>query len=168
MKNYILISNFDINMFIEPNTDDRLMRFAIINKKGNRVKFLHNDKIYAIEEVKRLSPQKHLYIERGDPNTPEYKIKQWGRASFFRKEELCDLYTFIFSNCNSFKDIKSDLYSPKQIREMIDVCRELSGYGFERPKEYSLSKVLEVEKQFISIQVNAPIQTKATAEYLDF
>ena len=49
----VKLNSSDIYIYLEPNTNSNLLRFAIYNPSHSRIKFLHNNNIYKSDDVQK-------------------------------------------------------------------------------------------------------------------
>ena len=158
------LTNYDICLFVEPNSSEPYFRFAVLDKDKTHVKFLYNNKIYEKEEV----------LKAQDGYAITYKLFH-GKYSISPIQPVYEISIFGIKDCpRTPYDIRffyHTHYTNDEIQSMIDIMSPIlqGKYQFVSPQE-----CLNVEKKLVDYQkrldkVNPiELEKKATEDYLNF
>ena len=146
----VKLNSSDIYLYLEPNTNSNLLRFAIYNPDKSRVKFLHNNKIYETQDVEKA--QGDFYI--GYQHYKPHKLRRLTDIHLGR-----DLF------------LRGSHYSRPEISDILSPLTPLVNLH----TDLFLGEFLAVEKEFIkcqeryvhSVQEKQTID-KDTNEYCNF
>ena len=158
------LTNYDIRLFVEPNSSEPYFRFAVLDKDETHVKFLYNNKIYEKEEVLKAQDGYAITYKlfRGEhsvsPILPVEEISVFGIKDCPRNQY--DIRFFYHTH-----------YTNDEIQKMIDIMSPIlqGKYQLVSPQE-----CLDVEAKLVDYQkrldkVNPiELEKKATEDYLNF
>lgn len=169
----VKFKNNQIYLFVEPNSQAGLFRFAILNPKETHVKFLHNEAICTKQEAEK-STSKYL-IERKPQRYIDiiHTITDFGiEPEKKRGYDPDDDYYYEFEDpYDDYEEPKfvSKTYTHDEVVEMHAILKPLlKKYGEEIP----LGKYLEIETKFVQFQKEIlkelELDKQATEEYCNF
>ncbi|MBQ2713877.1 MAG: hypothetical protein IJF22_02770 [Clostridia bacterium] len=165
----VKLPNNTIHLFVEPNSQAGLFRFAIINPKKTHVKFLHNEAICTKKEAEK-STSKYL-IERKPQRYIDiiHTITDFGIEPEYDPYDDYDNYYYEDYDHNNEPKFVSKTYTHDQVEKMHDILKPLLK---KEGEEIPLAMYLEIETQFVKFQKEIlkelELDQQATEAYCNF
>ena len=128
----VKLNSSDIYLYLEPNTNSNLLRFAIYNPSHSRIKFLHNNNIYKSDDVQKAQSDFYIGYKIGTKNS--YYIQILNRLTDIKLNKVLFLH--------------SSHYSHSEISDILSSLTPLIAPN----SDFFLGELLAVEKEFVKCQ----------------